>query len=321
MEYLAFDIEAANGYKPYSICSIGIVIADQNFFVKHRENIWINPKTKYNLNGTRENVGIDLHLDKNLLESSPDFAEIYPKVAELLTDRGRTVVGHAVESDVHMLNAACKHYKLPSINFRFICSQLLFRLFKGEKEVRGLNKIADELGISFEPHNSEEDAWVSLMTLKYLVAASGMPVEELIAKYNVRYGENKDFELTRTVSLSGQVSKRKVRVVAEYQIYSYLTKTKIPKVSNTLKGKVFCVARSIEMGDFEVMKLILDTIYANGGTYTPKLAKANYYVKNFSASEGVLMDKTREQNIDGLEKKGLIETVSINDLFYMARSE
>ena len=112
MDFLAFDIEAANGYKPYSICSIGVVIADENFRIKHRENIWINPKTKYNLNGTRKNVGIDLHLDKDLLENSPDFTAAYPRIVELLTGDVR-VVGHAVESDVLMLNAACKHNKLP----------------------------------------------------------------------------------------------------------------------------------------------------------------------------------------------------------------
>ena len=74
MNYLAFDIEAANGYMPSSICSIGIVIADEQFHIIERKNIWINPKTKYNLNGTRQNVGIDLHLDKALLDRSPDFA-------------------------------------------------------------------------------------------------------------------------------------------------------------------------------------------------------------------------------------------------------
>ena len=84
MKYLAFDIEAANGYQLSSICSIGIVIADERFDIISRENIWINPKTKYNLNGTRQNVGIDLHLDKKLLDSSPDFSQVYGKIKSLL---------------------------------------------------------------------------------------------------------------------------------------------------------------------------------------------------------------------------------------------
>lgn len=319
MDFLAFDIEAANGYKPYSICSIGVVIADENFRIKHRENIWINPKTKYNLNGTRKNVGIDLHLDKELLENSPDFTAVYPRIVELLTGDVR-VVGHAVESDVLMLNAACKHNKLPSINFKFICSQLLYKLFREEKEVRGLNKIADELGIIFDQHNSEEDAWMSMMTLKYLVEKSKLSVVELMQKYNVRIGENKNFVMTRTVSLSGQVSKRKVRTVAESKIYDYLHKTNFHNASNTLKDKVFCIARSIELGDFDVVKTILDAIYFNGGVYSPKLDKAGYYVKNYSNSEDLMIDELRNQTAKELESKNEIKIISINDLLYMARS-
>ncbi|MEG2158621.1 MAG: hypothetical protein RRY18_01950, partial [Clostridia bacterium] len=106
MKYLAFDIEAANGYRPYSICSIGIVIADENFTITHSENIWINPKTKYNLDGTRENVGINLHLDKDLIDASPDFTQVYTRVKTFLTDADTQVLGHAVESDVIMLNSA-----------------------------------------------------------------------------------------------------------------------------------------------------------------------------------------------------------------------
>ena len=208
MKYLAFDIEAANGYKLYSVCSIGVVIADEHFNVVSRENIWINPKTTYNLNGTRENVGIDLELDKALLDASPDFSQVYAKVRALLTDKQYLVLGHAVDSDVRMLNATCERYHLPSINFEFICSQLLYKLYRGDKEVRGLDKIANEIGISFHQHNSEEDAYASMLTLKYLTEDSGLTVEELLAKYRVRKGSNYNFELTRPVSLLGQISKK-----------------------------------------------------------------------------------------------------------------
>ena len=208
MNYLAFDIEAANGYKPYSICSIGVVIADENLNIISQRNIWINPKTKYDLDGTRKNVGINLHLDTELINSSPDFSEIYDEISSLLTNPDYLVVGHAVESDVHMLNAACKHYNLPSINFRFICSQLLYRLDTQAKEVRGLDKIADELNITFNFHSSDEDARVSMLTLKYLTEKNKLNVNELIEKYNVRIGENNNFKLTRTVSLTENQPKK-----------------------------------------------------------------------------------------------------------------
>lgn len=100
-----------------------------------------------------------------------------------------------------------QRYRLPSINFRFICTQLLYKLYKGEKDVKALSKIAAELGITYHEHNSEDDAWMSLQTLKYLVGESNLSVEQLLQKYRVRIGSNENFQLVRPVSLEGQVSK------------------------------------------------------------------------------------------------------------------
>lgn len=85
----------------------------------------------------------------------------------------------------------------------------VYKLYKGDKEVRALNKIAEDIGVEFSPHASDEDARVSLLTLKYIVDSSGLTLKELLSKYNVRKGENRDFVLTRTVSLSENVKKRK----------------------------------------------------------------------------------------------------------------
>ncbi|MCH5153222.1 MAG: hypothetical protein J1F68_04620 [Clostridiales bacterium] len=309
MKYLAFDIEAANGYLLSSICSIGVVIADEHFNILSRENIWINPKTKYNLNGTRANVGIDLHLDKKLLDASPDFREVYGKVSALLTDPQYIVLGHAVDSDVRMLNKACERYHLPSINFEFICSQLLYRLYKGEKEVKGLNKIADELGVTFHQHNSEEDAYVSLLTLKYLVEDSGLTVEELLAKYHVRKGVNNNFELNRPVSLEGQVSKKKLTQVAIERIKEYVGAVK--KTSSEYRNKAFCLARSLELSNSGELYDVLKTIVQKGGRYTAKLFKGNVYVKADNPTE---QDVMREKRVEELREQGLLEVVTIQDI-------
>lgn len=309
MKYLAFDIEAANGYKLSSVCSIGVVIADEHFNVVSRENIWINPKTKYNLNGTRDNVGIDLHLDKALLDASPDFSQVYHKIRALLTDKQYVVLGHAVDSDVRMLNAACVRYRLPSINFEFICSQLLYKLYRAEKDVKGLNKIANDLGITFHQHNSEEDAYVSLLTLKFLIEDSGLTLDELLAKYHVRKGSNYEFELTRPVSLLGQVSKKKHTQVAIAKIKEYAGKVK--KTSSEYKDVAFCLARSLELSDSDELYAVVSAIVSRGGRYVSKLFKGNYYILPHEASE---QDVTREKRVDELCEQGLIKKVTISDI-------
>ena len=309
MKFLAFDIEAANGYMPSSICSVGVVIADEQFNVLSRENIWINPKTKYNLNGTRKNVGIDLHLDKALLDASPDFSQVYCRLKALLTDSQYVVLGHAVDSDVRMLNKACERYRLPSIDFEFICSQLLYKLYKGEKEVKALSKIADELGVTFQQHNSEEDAYVSMLTLKYLVDSSGLSVNELLDKYRVRKGVNSNFVMTRPVSIEGQVSKKKLTQVAIERIKEY--NSTVQKTSAEYRNKAFCLARSLELSDSQQLYAILTKVIQKGGRYTAKLMKGNVYVASDKPTE---QDVMREKRVTELVEQGLIKVVTIEDV-------
>ncbi|MBQ8433803.1 MAG: hypothetical protein IJX23_03235 [Clostridia bacterium] len=309
MKYLAFDIEAANGYKLSSICSIGIVIADEQFNILSRQNVWINPKTKYNLNGTRKNVGIDLHLDKKLLDSSPYFSQVYDKIKALLTDPNYVVVGHAVDADVRMLNATCKRYNLPSLDFNFICSQLLYKLYKGEKEVKALSKIANVIGVTFLEHNSEEDALMSMLTLKYLVQDSGLTVQQLIEKYHVRIGSNVNFELVRPVSLDGQLSKKHLTQIAVDKIKEYAKTVK--KTSNIYKDKVFCLARSLEVSDEPQLYQVVHAIVAGGGRYSSKLVKCNVYVKS---NNPIDQDVMREKRVDELVSQGLVTVMSVEQI-------
>lgn len=309
MKFLAFDLEAANGYMLSSVCSVGVVIADEQFNVLSSENIWINPRSDYNLNGTRANVGIDLHLDKKLLKSSPDFRRVYPRLKALLTDKQYVVVGHAVDSDVRMLNKACERYHLPSIDFEFICSQLLYKLYKGESDVKGLGKIAEEIGLTFTQHNSEEDAYASMMTLKYLVDSSGMSVEELLDKYRVRRGSNVDFVLTRPVSLLGQVSKKHVTQQAIERIKEFVTT--VPRRGNRYKNKAFCMSRALELSDSDELRAVLTEIVQQGGRYTAKLVKGNYYVRWGEAAQADVM---REKRVAELVEQGLMKVISIQEV-------
>lgn len=305
MKYLAFDIEAANGYQLSSICSVGVVIADEQFNIISRQNIWINPKTKYNLNGTRENVGIDLHLDKRLLDSSPDFKQQFGIICEMLTDKRYFVFGHAVDADVRMLNAACVRYNLPCINFEFADSQLLYKLYKGDKEVKSLHKIAADIGVEFVEHNSEEDAYATMLTLKYLVNASGLTARQLMDKYRVRMGSNRNFELTRPASLDGQVSKKRVTQVAWDKIKKYASA--IEKTGDKFKDVAFALSRSLELSDDETLYKVVDIVIQNGGRYTTKLAKCKIYVYGDVTSE---QDVARERRVNELVEQGLVTKIN-----------
>ncbi len=312
MKYLAFDIEAANGYKLYSICSVGVVIADENFNIIFSENIWINPKCKYNLNGTRQNVGIDLKLDKDLLDKSPTFSESYSKIKSLLENEDYLVMGHAVDSDVRMLNSACEHFKLPPLKFNFICTQLLYKLFKKEKDVKALHKIASELNLEFQEHNSESDAWMSLMTLKYLVETTQLSVFELISKYQIRIGNTENFVLTRSVSLLEQISKKTVTKLALEFLREQADST---KCKNKVISGNFAIARSLELKK-ETKSLVVDII-ENGGMYTTRLHKCDYYIK---ADEISSQDAIREKRLVEIKKTKDIIMLTQNDFYDLIKN-
>ena len=315
MKYLAFDLEAANGYKLYSVCSFGYVLADEDFNIIKKENVWINPRCKYNLNGTRENVGINLHLDKEVLDNSPDFCGVYDFIKNLLTDNDLCVVGHAIESDVNMLNKTCLHYKLPSIDYKFYCTQLFFRLFKGEKEVRALSKIANEINVTFKPHYADDDAYASLMTLKYLLDTTDKTLPQLAEDYCVRIGSNDNFEITRTVALSQQLSKRMITKQALAQIVEYVSQSHIKPSTTLFKNKLFCLSRSIELADKEVWRPVIDCIYVNGGQYTTKPGKCDFYVIP-DTEEVVGAEVTRLRHVDGLIAEGKpISKITVKELF------
>lgn len=294
---------------PSSICSVGVVVADESFNVLSRRNIWINPKTKYNLNGTRENVGIDLHLDKALLDASPDFAEVYPELKRLLTAPDTLVLGHAVDADVRMLNAACDRYKLPGIDFRFVCSQLLYKMYCGDKDVKGLNKIAADIGVEFQQHNSEEDAYASMMTMKFLVGDSGLSVDELIDKYRIRFGTNVNKQLFRPVSLLGQVSKKQITQVAVQRIRDYCAT--MPKRDNAWGNKAFALARSLEQSDSHELWAVVTAIASQGAKYCSKLAKCNVYV---ATDKPTPTDVNRQVHVARMEEQGLLTVVSVADV-------
>lgn len=294
---------------PSSICSVGVVVADESFNVLSRRNIWINPKTKYNLNGTRENVGIDLHLDKALLDASPDFAEVYPELKRLLTAEDTLVLGHAVDADVRMLNAACDRYKLPGIDFRFVCSQLLYKMYRGDKDVKGLNKIAADIGVEFQQHNSEEDAYASMMTMKFLVGDSGLSVDELIDKYRIRFGTNVNKQLFRPVSLLGQVSKKQITQIAVQRIRDYCAT--MPKHDNAWGNKAFALARSLEQSDSHELWAVVTAIASHGAKYCSKLAKCNVYV---ATDKPTPTDVNRQVHVARMEEQGLLKVVSVADV-------
>ena len=85
----------------------------------------------------------------------------------------------------------------------------------------------------------------------------------------------------------------------------------VKKTSNVYKDKVFCLARSLEVGQTDTLYQVVKTIVAGGGRYSSKLVKCNVYVKSDDPTDQDIM---REKRVDELVSQGLVQVVSIKDL-------
>ena len=120
MKYLFFDIEGACP-KLSTIATLGYVLTDENFSVIEREDILMNPASKY-----------DWYVLKNLLSYTkaelakhPKFSAHYEKIKSLLEDGETVVCGYSIVNDLKYLNSECKRYSLPPLRFSFLDVQTL----------------------------------------------------------------------------------------------------------------------------------------------------------------------------------------------------
>ncbi len=180
MKYLFFDIEGASP-KLSTIATFGYVLTDENFRVIVREDILMNPASKY-----------DWYVLKNLLSytkaqlaKEPKFPEHYAKIKALLEDGDTLVCGFSISNDLKYLNSECKRYGLPAFRFDFMDVQTLIDRYFESKNQIGIERAYAMLEID-EPillHRSDEDAFAAMKVAKKLCERTGTSLSELAAAH------------------------------------------------------------------------------------------------------------------------------------------
>ena len=81
-------------------------------------------------------------------------------------------MGHAVLNDVKYLNLETRRFRLPSFEFEFSDSQLMFMTHINDFSRQfGLEHIANELGVEFTPHRAADDAYATMRIVEALCKA------------------------------------------------------------------------------------------------------------------------------------------------------
>lgn len=179
-EYLFFDIECADGH---NMCSFGYVITAEDFGIKEKRDILVNPECKFKLSRANSVPDINLAYSEAEFFAAPAFSEIYGELAGLLTAPSRVLLGHSVAADLGYIDTACARYNKKRLKLQAFDTQKIYAKSDEEHRIRSLSGIMEDLGVNvagLSEHKSCDDAEMTMLTVKEICRKYGVTLPELL---------------------------------------------------------------------------------------------------------------------------------------------
>ena len=299
MRYLFYDVECSNCFNGEGkICSFGYVITDEQFNLLKKEDIVMNPASRFYLRRKEGRPEIELAYSEEYFRSQPKFDKFYDKIRDMLEDPDQIVMGHSILNDVKHLAYQCKRYKLPCINYRFGDSQLVYKKLvqNGAGGQVGLARICEEFGIDPEHlHRSDDDAWATMEFMRIICEQRHVSLYRLLSDNPECTGEINDFEITMN-GVSVTRSKRFLqRMLEEY------VKSLKPAEGGELTGKRFCLSRKFERDNADLCGYFAKKCFELGGKYTRNAMRCNVLVsaddEPCTREKAILADAKMKQRV------------------------
>ena len=301
MEYIFFDIECANCFHGRGkICSFGYVITDEEFNVISKNDILVNPHSKFHLCGHGNHPGITLGYDEKTFNSSPDFPRHYKKIRELLTKPNRLVFGFSAMSDANYIKSECERFHKEIFDYSFIDIQRIYTDFKELDNTPSLIKCAHEYGVSDsqEIHRSDDDSYFTMRVLEGLCKETGLSPQELIKKFPhckcwckngeigsefLKYKEVlKAQKLSKMEKLTNSPRSNWMHTSLEHanEFATYAKRVFIKREApSMLCGKKVCISSLFEEYHFNEMMNIISLLAQNGAKYTRHAYSCDIFVE------------------------------------------
>ena len=284
MNLVFFDIECASVHKTIAkICAFGYVVCDEQFNIIKKEDILINPKGGFHLTDRRGEKGLELPYDYAEFKKHPPFPAVYSFIKELLEDRNNLVFGHAILNDVKYLDLETRRFHLPSFNFRFLDSQIMYMTHVNDFSRQfGLEYITENLNVVFTPHRAADDAYATMKIVEELCRIRGVGPLDLAADLGIKLGKIRDHNIVKPTSsafekhVKDREAAREMRSRNRTRFYIYLSRRKRKK-GGRLYGEVFTFSRNLE-DDVDQSIPLVGAIYEEGGVYSQKLNDCTIYV-------------------------------------------
>lgn len=269
MRLLSLDTESCTGgVNDGSLCSIGYALFDEQMQLLEQKDILINPlPEKFRLCAYGKPAEIQFSYTEAEFRAAPRFSGVYEQFKGLF-DENTVVLGFSFSNDIRYINNACEKFGLPRIPFKYLDVQTIYALYVGKKEQRGLSKVAEEFGITFAEHRSDEDARATGLILKNIMQKLNLTLPELIKKYGLSFGSNglEPKGMTSAIYESQKYDKN-LKPVKKILIDIFKGSLQYKKVVNKnfkYANKCICFAEDIEYDNVDYFRSLIKTIMDKG---------------------------------------------------------
>ena len=171
MTFNAIDVETANRNRS-SICQIGMVEIEKGQMGRCL-SILVNPEEPF------EYINTSIHgIDENRVRGAETLPGIYPRIQGMLD--GAVLLSHS-QFDKQAIDKATDKYGIRKPQAKWLDSERIAIAAWPErygKGGRGLRKIANDLGISFQHHEAGEDARVSAQIFLHACQHTGLGLND-----------------------------------------------------------------------------------------------------------------------------------------------
>jgi len=182
-KYLFFDIECSNGY---NICSFGYCLVSEKLKVVEKKDIVINPESNFIMAKKGHRAKIELAYPEEYFYKQDSFPSFYGQIKNLLTNKGFTIIGHSIQSDIYFLAFACKRYHLQSIKINGFDTQKIYKQYTKSTQVASLEHILEALDVDTSKltfHKSSDDAHATFLVLKEICDRESKSLDDILFQY------------------------------------------------------------------------------------------------------------------------------------------
>lgn len=276
MRYLFFDIEGANCYNFVSkMCTFGYVITDENFNLKSKIDVIINPCSPFDRHILRKKIHA---YPIETYSTRPPFNYFYKSIKNILEFNEQLIVGWSIDNDVRYVYDACKRYNLKQIQYKYLDLQKVIVKVENLENPPSLESICEKYGIeTLISHKSDDDAFLTMKIAEKVCNSLNLTLEELYDKYD---------------DCSSTVKKFASNLLTDEELSNRINRRKIAHLIMSLKSKNRFISEEISKDDvyaFSVkvidkhktnLKTIIRHIYDCGAKCVNSFSEANVVVSD-----------------------------------------